>query len=102
MKAGVDVAQRRRLGEVGLLLGMDPATNRLLRYEELDPCRPLPKQAAMDAHLWGTRDCVTVRSDMLDTHIALCAPEVLLAFSDNFDYQVLLLHVPLLLGQPHT
>ncbi len=24
----------------------------------------------------------------MDTHIAICAPEVLMLFSDNFDYQV--------------
>jgi len=23
----------------------------------------------------------------MDTHIAICAPEVLMLFSDNFDYQ---------------
>jgi len=28
-----------------------------------------------------------VRTDLADVHIAVCAPEVLLAFSDNFDYQ---------------
>ena len=29
-----------------------------------------------------------VRCDLMDTHICVCAPEVLLLFSDNFDYQV--------------
>jgi hypothetical protein len=28
-----------------------------------------------------------VRTDLMDTHIAVCAPEVLMLFSDNFDYQ---------------
>ncbi|EFJ50987.1 hypothetical protein VOLCADRAFT_57555, partial [Volvox carteri f. nagariensis] len=28
-----------------------------------------------------------IRCDLLDTNIAICAPEVLLLFSDNFDYQ---------------
>ena len=28
-----------------------------------------------------------VRADLADTQIYLCAPEVLLLFSDNFDYQ---------------
>ena len=28
-----------------------------------------------------------MRTDLADVHIAVCAPEVLLAFSDNFDYQ---------------
>jgi translation initiation factor eIF-2B subunit epsilon len=30
-----------------------------------------------------------VRSDLLDTHISICSPEVLMMFSDNFDYQTL-------------
>jgi translation initiation factor eIF-2B subunit epsilon len=28
-----------------------------------------------------------VRTDLMDTHIAVCAPEVIMLFSDNFDYQ---------------
>ena len=35
MKAGVDAAQRRRMGENGLVVAMDPATQRLLRHEEV-------------------------------------------------------------------
>ncbi len=31
--------------------------------------------------------CRQVRVDLMDTNIALCAPEVLMLFSDNFDYQ---------------
>lgn len=29
-----------------------------------------------------------VRTDMVETSIYICAPEVLMLFSDNFDYQV--------------
>eukprot|EP00775_Hariotina_reticulata_P010863 gene10863-11017_t len=43
----------------------------------------------LDAALWSERDSVQVRSDLLDTHIAICSPEVLMMFSDNFDYQTL-------------
>ena len=28
-----------------------------------------------------------VRTDLIDTQISICAPEVLMLFSDNFDYQ---------------
>ena len=28
-----------------------------------------------------------VRTDLIDCHISICAPEVLMLFSDNFDYQ---------------
>jgi translation initiation factor eIF-2B subunit epsilon len=30
-----------------------------------------------------------VRTDLLDTNISICSPEVLMMFSDNFDYQTL-------------
>ena len=48
----------------------------------------MPKQAVIDAHFWGETDQVEIRSDLAHTHIYICAPEVLMLFSDNFDYQV--------------
>ena len=41
-----------------------------------------------DAHFWGERDAVELRADLIDSQIAICAPEVLMLFTDNFDYQV--------------
>ena len=55
---------------------------------QVEPGRPAPKQAVIDAHFWGETDEVEIRSDLADTHIYICAPEVLMLFSDNFDYQV--------------
>ncbi|KAK9914949.1 hypothetical protein WJX75_002748 [Coccomyxa subellipsoidea] len=87
MKAGTTPAQRRRLGDQSLIVAMDPQTKRLLRYEEVEAGRPLPNQATVDAHFWSETDSVEVRADLADTYIYICAPEVLLLFSDNFDYQ---------------
>lgn len=42
----------------------------------------------IDAVFYSERDMVELRNDLLDTHIYICAPEVLMLFSDNFDYQV--------------
>ena len=42
----------------------------------------------MDRHFFGERNSVQVRSDLVDCGIAICSAEVLLLFSDNFDYQV--------------
>lgn len=53
----------------------------------MEPGKPTPKQAVIDAHFWGETDEVEVRADLADTHIYICAPEVLMLFSDNFDYQ---------------
>ena len=38
MKAGITASQRRRRGDNGLTLAMDPKTRRLLRYEEVHHC----------------------------------------------------------------
>ena len=55
---------------------------------QVEPGKPMPKQAVIDAHFWGETDTVEIRSDLAHTHIYICAPEVLMLFSDNFDYQV--------------
>lgn len=44
----------------------------------------------MDASLFGERDSVQLRTDLIDCHIAVCSMDVLVAFSDNFDYQACL------------
>ena len=58
MKAGTSEAQRRRLGEGGLVVAMDARSQRLLRYEE----KGTRGAAALDAHCWGERDAVEARS----------------------------------------
>lgn len=58
MKAGTSEAQRRRLGEGGLLVTMDARTQRLLRYEE----QGSRGAASLDAHCWGERDAVEARA----------------------------------------
>lgn len=70
----------------------------------LPPSRPLPSPSfptpvhsthsavftLLRPHLLlVTLSCGQVRADLLDTHIAICSPEVLMMFSDNFDYQSL-------------
>ena len=57
MKAGTSEAQRRRLGEGGLVVAVDARSQRLLRYEE----KGTRGAAAMDAHCWGERDAVEAR-----------------------------------------
>lgn len=47
-------------------------------------CRPVN----VDAHFFGERDVVQLRNNLLDGQIQICAPEVLMLFTDNFDYQV--------------
>ena len=42
----------------------------------------------VDAVFYSERDVVELRNDLLATQIYICAPEVLMLFSDNWDYQV--------------
>lgn len=41
----------------------------------------------MDTAFFSERDCVALRYDLTDCGIYICAPDVLVLFSDNFDFQ---------------
>jgi translation initiation factor eIF-2B subunit epsilon len=42
---------------------------------------------SLETALFSERDDVALRTDLMDVGIYICAPEVLMLFSDNFDYQ---------------
>lgn len=77
---------RLRLGDSKLVVAYDPHTKRLLKYMEYDMDSQM-RTTKLDASFFSERDAVEVRSDLMDTNICICAPEVLMLFSDNFDYQ---------------
>ena len=90
------------------MVAIDPHSQRLLSYVQHGlASRQSSHGVKIDADLFGERDAIQMRTDLLDTHICICAPEVLVLFSDNFDFQVGLcrcladplqkLHLPLLL-----
>ena len=41
----------------------------------------------LDTALFGEREAIQIRRDLVDVQIAVCSLEVLVTFSDNFDYQ---------------
>lgn len=86
MKSTQHPRQRARMGDAEVVVAVDPATQRLLKYQEADGARG-GSTFKVDASFFSERDNVMVRTDLMDTHIAICAPEVLMLFSDNFDYQ---------------
>ncbi len=57
------------------------------RLEDLDVSKQ-KKHLTLDAQNFSERDMISLRTDLLDTRIYICAPDVLMLFSDNFDYQV--------------
>ena len=90
MKGGMYADHRLRLGDLGALTIMDPLTKRLLKFEENQSTTsdgnecPVVK---LDTSFFYERNGVVARTDLVDTGIYICAPEVLMLFSDNFDYQ---------------
>ena len=52
------------------------------------------RKPQLDATLFGERDSLQLRTDLIDCHIAVCSVDVLVAFSDNFDYQAAARAVP--------
>ncbi len=73
-----------RLGEHTLTLALDPSSRQLLHYEEGVGAS---SAVSLEASLFSEHASVHVRTDLLDCHIDICAPEVLFLFTDNFDYQ---------------
>lgn len=45
------------------------------------------RKLGVDFSIFDERDAAQVRFDLMDVGIYICAPEVLMLFSDNFDYQ---------------
>ena len=67
-----------------LVVGMDRNTSQLLLFE--DSIRK--NEITIPLEIMSDHNGLTIRSDLLDCHIDICSPELLLQFSDNFDYQV--------------
>lgn len=88
VRGGIEQGHRRRLGESPLCVVTDPSTQRLLKLEE-DTANNSSnnKSLRLDTALFSERDVVSIRTDLVETGIYICAPEVLMLFSDNFDYQ---------------
>lgn len=90
MKGNMYPDHRLRLGDLGALTVLDPATKRLLRFEEKRESENSDSRESsikLDTSFLSGRESVDVRSDLIDTGIYICAPDVLMLFSDNFDYQ---------------
>lgn len=67
-----------------LIVALDRNTSQLLFYEDSvqNDTMSIPREI-MEEH-----PGLICRSDLLDCHVDICSPELLLQFSDNFDYQV--------------
>ena len=89
--------REERLGEHNLVVVTDPSINRVLHYEAHQPPnevdgvskrnKPQLPPLSLDASLFSDHATIKIRTDLLDCHVDICAPEVLYLFTDNFDYQ---------------
>lgn len=90
LKGGMGGGRGLRLGDLGAVTVMDGGDGRLLRFEErrdADGSLEESSTLALDSGFFDGRSAVTVRTDLIDTGIYICSHEVLMLFSDNFDYQ---------------
>jgi translation initiation factor eIF-2B subunit epsilon len=67
-----------------LVVAMDRSTQQLLLFEN-DLSK---KGVSIPLELMAEHPGLSLRSDLLDCQVDVCSPELLLQFSDNFDYQV--------------
>ena len=68
------------------LFVIDPDKERCLHYESLSPFTA-GARLHLDPDLLSSRQSLELRTDLLDTGIDICTPDVLALWSDNFDFQ---------------
>lgn len=86
------ITHQNRLGNDELLLGVDPETKQLLYYEDKKDYGKVHQSSGniiLDQSIVTDRSAVQLYNDRQDCFIDICSPEVLLLFTDNFDYQQL-------------
>ena len=67
-----------------LVVAFDRVTSQILLFE--DNYRKSTVNIPLE--IMAEHPGLTFRSDLLDCHVDICSPELMLQFSDNFDYQV--------------
>jgi translation initiation factor eIF-2B subunit epsilon len=67
-----------------LVVAMDKTTSQMLLFEDSF------KKDAVDIPLEILQEhaSLSIRTDLMDCRVDICSPELMLQFSDNFDYQV--------------
>lgn len=66
-----------------LVVAVDSSTSQIVLFDNSisETSVKLPKEVIFD------HNSIDIRTDLLDCQIDICSPELLLQFSDNFDYQ---------------
>eukprot|EP00606_Chrysophyceae_sp_TOSAG23-5_P000126 GSChrysophyteH2.ASY1.ANO1.1599.1 assembled CDS len=66
-----------------LVVGFDKNTAQITYFSD----NYKQRNARLPLQLLADHPSTVLRTDLLDTHIDICSPEMMLQFSDNFDYQ---------------
>ncbi|CAN8033003.1 unnamed protein product [Ixodes persulcatus] len=74
---------RSRCLEDECAVAINPDTNKLLHHHKVTSA----KKCDFPLTIFQEHPRVSLRHDLLDSHIAICSPHVPPIFSDNFDYQ---------------
>ena len=65
---------------------IDPKTERCLHYEEKRRGRGGSRYITLDPEMLSSSGEIDIREDLIDCRIDICTQDVLLAWSDNFDF----------------
>ena len=85
-KVGAE-SRESRYGDSNLTVAMNAESGQIVHYEEHGSGHANVPAVALDSSLFGEMENVRVRTDLMDCHVDICAPEFLMLFTDNFDYQ---------------
>lgn len=69
-----------------VVVAIDKDSQRLLFHQRLDPVHK-ERHFSFPLELFLVNSDVSIRHDLMDPQIAICAPSVLPLFADNFDYE---------------
>ena len=83
-KAGVEHRTKNKGSRPVFVI--DAAADRCLHYEEMGHRRGGSRHITLDPELLASNGEIEVREDLIDCRIDICTQDVLLAWSDNFDF----------------
>ena len=66
-----------------LVVGMDKQSGQIILFNDTYK----KKSTAIPLEILADHPSLVIRTDLLDCHVDICSPELMLQFSDNFDYQ---------------
>ena len=88
MTVALKTVQRSGVGARPLLddlvVGVDATNDQILLFDD----HYEKSSVGIPIEIIAEHPCIVLRTDFLDCHIDICSPDLMLQFSDNFDYQV--------------